>query len=139
MIQVMIMGIYLFILAIDDMLNKSVRVGLLIAGLIPVAISFIPGGSEIQIWQRAAGLIPGLLLIVAAGLTREKIGYGDGIILLITGIAIGIGALCKLLMISFFLLPVYSIAMLARGRLNKKSRIPFLPFVFAGYVLISVA
>ena len=139
MILEIIMGLYLLILAIDDMLNKSIGYCLLAAGAVPIAVSFIPGMTETAMWQRAAGLMLGLLLIVIAKLTKEKIGYGDGIVLSEAGVILGIGGVCKILTVSLFLLLFHSMAMLARGRLNRKSRVPFMPFLFAGYLLIAAA
>ena len=118
------------------MLHKSVRAGLLATGILPVVLSFIPDLNEVGILQRTAGVMPGVLVIVAAVLTKEKIGYGDGIVISIAGAVMGIAGICKVLMLSFLILPAYSVAMLARGRLNKRSRIPFLPFLFAGYLLL---
>ena len=139
MILKTILGVYLFVLAADDMLHKSVRAGLLATGILPVVLSFIPDLNEVGILQRTAGVMPGVLVIVAAVLTKEKIGYGDGIVISIAGAVMGIAGICKVLMLSFLILPAYSVAMLARGRLNKRSRIPFLPFLFAGYLLLFAA
>ncbi len=139
MIFEIIMGLYLLILAIIDMLNKSIPVYLLLAGAIPVGFSLLPGNSETDLVQRAAGLALGLVILIAAKATKEKIGYGDGMVLVILGITLGIAQVCELLALSLFLLITYSLAMIARGRFGKNSRIAFLPFLFAGYILIMVA
>ena len=135
----MIMGGYLFVLAVCDMFTKSVYIWLLAIGGIPAAISFVFEADGITLPQRAAGLGLGLVILIAAKLSKEKIGYGDGAVLCVIGISLGIYTAFFLTAVSLFLLLAYSIAMLARGRLGRKSRVPFIPFVFAGYVLMQFA
>lgn len=129
-----IMGIYLLVLAADDMFKKSVPVALLAAGAVPVVMSFFCGPPPAKA-DRLLGLAVGLILLLAAKLSKEMIGYGDAAVLCITGTATGLGMTAVITAVSLFLLLAYSVTMLAKGRLNKKSRIPFLPFIFAGYVL----
>ncbi|MBP5653036.1 MAG: prepilin peptidase [Lachnospiraceae bacterium] len=129
-----IMGIYLLVLAADDMFKKSVPVALLAAGAVPVVMSFFCGPRPSPT-DRLLGLAVGLILLLAAKLSKEMIGYGDAAVLCITGTATGLGMTAVITAVSLFLLLAYSVTMLAKGRLNKKSRIPFLPFIFAGYVL----
>ena len=128
------MGLYLLILAIVDMFTKSIRLSLLLAGVIPVGFSFLPGVNAPDLWQRAAGLATGFVILLAAKLTKEMIGYGDGIVLAILGVALGISQTCELLTLALFLLITYSLAMIARGRFGKNSRIPFLPFLFEAVI-----
>ena len=129
-----IMGIYLLVLAADDMFKKSVPLALLAAGVIPTVLSFFCGPRPTPA-DRLLGLSGGLILLLAAKLSKEMIGYGDAAVFCITGTAAGLGMTAVMTAVSLFLLLVYSVTMLAKGRLNKKSRVPFLPFLFAGYVL----
>ena len=129
-----IMGIYLLVLAADDMFKKSVPVALLAAGAVPAVMSFFCGPRP-SLTDRLLGLAVGLILLLAAKLSKEMIGYGDAAVFCITGTATGLGMTVVITTVSLFLLLAYSVTMLAKGRLNKKSRIPFLPFIFAGYVL----
>ena len=131
----LIMGIYLLVLAAEDMFKKSIPLFLLIAGVIPCALSFALGPRP-SAADRILGLSLGLVLLLAAKLSREKIGYGDAAVFCITGIAMGLRKGAVMTSLALFLLPVYAIVMLAKGRLNRKSRLPFLPFMFAGYVLM---
>ncbi len=129
-----IMGIYLLILAVEDMFKKSVPLLLVAAGVVPVAASFFDGQGT-TLTERGLGLAAGLVLIVAAKLSKERIGYGDATVISFVGLALGLRLLAAVIAVSLFLLLVYSFTMLAKGRLNKKSQVAFLPFLFAAYIL----
>ena len=145
MIVPVIMGAYLFILSVSDMIKKAIRPALLCLGIIPLAVSLVPEGAVSGLWmpplaqpemlERAAGLAVGLVILLIGRITREKIGYGDGAVICAAGPALGFFEVCTMLGIAMFLLLFYSLVMLARGRLKKNSRVPFLPFLFAGFVL----
>ena len=130
-----VMGIYLLALAAEDMFKKSIPFLLLAAGAIPAAVSFFDGQSP-SLTDRGLGLAVGLVLLVIAKLSKEMIGYGDAAVFCIAGITLGLRMTAIMTALSLFLLLVYAVTMLARGRLHRKSRVPFLPFVFAGYVLM---
>lgn len=130
-----VMGIYLLVLAAEDMFKKSIPLLLLAAGAIPAAVSFF-NGQRPSVSDRGLGLAVGLVLLLIAKLGKEMIGYGDAAVFCISGLALGLRMTAVMAALSLFLLLVYAVAMLARGRLHRKSRVPFLPFVFAGYVLM---
>ena len=78
------------------------------------------------------GLIPGLFLLFIAKVTKEAIGYGDGLILLIIGISLGFWESLGVLFTG--LLGVFLTSVLfffCCGR-KKGFRIPFIPFLFTG-------
>lgn len=58
----------------------------------------------------------------------------DAVILLILGISMGLGNSISVLMIALFIVCGYSGIMLLLKKVNKKSQVPFLPFLFIGYI-----
>ena len=129
-----IMGIYLLIRAAEDMFKKSVPILLVAVGAVPVAASFFDGqGATLP--DRGLGLAAGLVLILVAKLSKESIGIGDAAVIAVLGLALGLRLTAVVTAISLFLLMAYSFTMLAKGRLNRKSRVAFLPFLFAAFVL----
>ncbi len=130
-----VMGIYLLALAAEDMFKKSVPLFLLAAGAIPAAVSFFTGQRP-SLADRGLGLAAGLVLLLVAKLSKEMIGFGDSAVLSIAGITLGLRMTAVMTALSLFLLLIYAVEMLASGRLHRKSKVPFLPFVFAGYVLM---
>ncbi len=80
----------------------------------------------------------GLLLLLFGRCSREKIGYGDGLFFLLSGLGMGIKANAALLIISFFMAGVFSLAVFVHGIFRHKRirdlSFPFLPFVLAGFI-----
>ena len=88
-------GIYLCWLSFQDMREKAVSVWKLLAGAGVIIICRI--GSQKGL-PSIADLLPGLLGVAVAAISREQIGYADGIVLLLMGMGILMGnreSLCK--------------------------------------------
>lgn len=81
-------------------------------------------------------LLPGLMLWAFSWLTEEKIGRGDGDMVMLLGLLLGwqqcMAVLCK----ACFLLALYAGVGLASGRMAKNSRLPFAPFLLAATVFL---
>ncbi|MBO4783032.1 MAG: prepilin peptidase [Lachnospiraceae bacterium] len=128
-------GVYLAYLSVEDIRKKSLPVPGIAAGLLFVPFFVITeGASNITLLDNLKGMIPGELLIFISFLSRGQIGIGDGAVVLITGVAIGIGNIVIVLTGALLLISVFSMLMLLLGKLNRKSTLPFVPFVFAGYL-----
>ena len=129
--------IYLGILAVLDIRSRKLPVWLLGAGGIGVMIyrcvrREIPW--ELCVFGAAVG---GVFLIISKA-TRECFGYGDSLLILIIGVGVGFWNLVSLLMISFFLSAVVSVGALVLGKFQRKTTIPFVPFLGIGYFLIRI-
>lgn len=77
-------------------------------------------------------LLPGVIMIVIGLITRQKIGIGDGVIVAGIGIGIGMDRCLAMLMFALFAVALVAGAMIACGRVNKHTRIPFVPFILGG-------
>lgn len=82
------------------------------------------------------GMLPGIFLLATAFATK-KAGYGDGIVMLFLGILSG-GRSLLIFGISLSLAAVVSLVLLVLRKAGKNTRIPFLPFLTAAW-LITVA
>ena len=89
-------------------------------------------------WELLLGLLPGCLSIVLAFITREQIGYGDGLLLLMLGGCVGgesaLGIWIGGLVASF----IVSVVLLTIRKAGRNTRIPFVPFLFLGYMLVGI-
>ncbi len=83
-----------------------------------------------------AGMIPGVLLLLIGRISHEQIGYGDGLFCLCLGSCMGISRMTGLLMWALLLSAAGGIFMLLAGKADRKTEMPFLPFLFAAYWLI---
>lgn len=83
----------------------------------------------------AVSVMPGIVLLAAGKVTRQAIGYGDGILLLICGLYLG-GRMALVIFVTglFFLFPV-SLILLLSGKVKKEDELPFAPFLLLAYLV----
>ena len=89
-------------------------------------------GGSLQLEDIVISLLPGALFLLISLLTREGVGYGDGLVLIAAGPALGgtvavFGAIAAL-----FANGIFSGILLAIRKAGKKTKIPFVPFLAAG-------
>lgn len=89
-----------------------------------------------RILERLGGAAFGVIMLLFCYFSKEAMGYADGIVICVCGIAFG---LWKTLMMCFFgalYAGLFSAVLLVSHRAGRKSRIPFLPFLLLGYVTV---
>lgn len=107
------------------------------AGSLAVCIgSWLIGGG--QWWEILPGLFPGTLFLVLAFLTKEQIGYGDGLVLLILGGYLDSKTVFGIWMSGLFGAFLVGVILLVCQKAGTKSRLPFIPCLFAGYLLMGI-
>ena len=77
-------------------------------------------------------LLPGALLLLLSFISREGIGYGDGLIILAAGPALGFYDLLTALMTAIILSGLFSGILLIFKKAKRKTRIAFAPFLAVG-------
>lgn len=126
--------IYLSVCTVFDIRKKEIPLILLGVGMaaaVGVTIWRIGNGTVFAaqiIWS----LLPGLFFLLVSWCTKEKVGYGDGILLLITGLMVGFYLCFTDLCISLFLSSFFGVLLLFFHKAQKNSRIPFVPFLTMG-------
>lgn len=83
----------------------------------------------------AAGIVPGLIFLLLSHLTKEAIGYGDGIFMVTAGIQLGGEKLLGILLVALLISAVFSLILLVFRRAGRKTAIPFIPFLAAGFFI----
>ncbi len=130
--------LYLLLLSILDMRFRKMPVWLLITGGM--------AASGYQIWKGIGGDVPSIALIIAGAtvgilflgvskITKEALGYGDGIVIFIMGIYLGFWNLATVLMIAFFAASILSLFLLISKKSGRKMTMPFVPFLCIGYAM----
>lgn len=136
-IKIVVLGVFLLIEGIRDLQKHKVSmITVMIAGILGVIFQFViiqENGLKI-----IGGILIGIVLLLLAKMTREKIGYGDGWIFVVTGIYLGFHSNMYLLLLSLFLASLVSICLLVFKKVNKKTELPFVPFILPGYLLLLV-
>ena len=121
-------------LSVQDIKRKEISAKLLIIGMIISVIGALIGVliENMSLYDIALSLLPGALLLLLSFVTRQQIGYGDGLVALILGPALGIEILIIGLLIAFFGSGVFSMILVFVKKAKRKSRIPFVPFITLG-------
>lgn len=88
------------------------------------------------LWSMGSGAAVGVFLLLIALLTRESIGYGDGVIILTAGILLGGRQTVMLLFFSLLFCGICAGGMLLFGRGGRKKRMAFVPFMMPAFVLV---
>lgn len=131
-------SVWLALMSAADIRSCRIPVWMLGAGGIGTAVVLLSrfAGNG---WDSAGvlwGMIPGIIL-VAAALATGKVGYGDGIVLLLLGLLLGGGNGMLLFGISLLLISVCSLVLLILKKAGKGSRIPYLPFLTLSWIFIT--
>lgn len=90
------------------------------------------------LWQQwITACLPGVLWIILAFATREQMGYGDGVVLLVVGCLTDAGTTMLLLMMGLGIGCLWGSHLLISKRGNRQTEIPFIPMLFYAYILIT--
>lgn len=123
--------IFLILCAIQDIKEKQLSVKMLVLfGGLFFTWSFLFDTMPYE--QRICGLLPGVAALFLAFLTKEQIGYGDAVCLLILGAVMTGGVILRAALAGLFLASACSIALLIGKKANRRTTLPFLPFLTAG-------
>ena len=96
-------------------------------------------GGEADIAGIIFSLLPGAFLLVLSFITKEGIGYGDGLMVLLMGPALGAEGLILGMLIAFFASSFFSAILLIIKKVKKNYRIPFIPFMTIGMGVMILA
>lgn len=133
----LIISIFMVICTIMDIRKKEIpAVAIVLSGLL--ALCYMIFGSEKQWMDILYSLIPGMFLLMLSYCTRESIGYGDGLVVLVMGICMGIGICMAAVMAGLIISAVCAVALLVFGKVGGKSRLPFVPFLSAGLGVVYI-
>ena len=87
---------------------------------------------ETDFFLMMLSLIPGIGFFLLSFLTREKVGYGDGWVLLMIGLFSGFSRCFMILLIGLLLESMVAIILLALKKIQRDREIPFSPFLLLG-------
>lgn len=125
--------------SVFDIRKKRIPIQVLIAGgiwaVICLTISAVRNGAEV-LTGALPGLIPGAGLLALGFLTQQKVGYGDGILLMIMGLMEGGKMVILTFCIGLFLQSILAVLLVLVKKADKQTQIPFVPFLLTARVII---
>ena len=125
-------GLLLGGLAVVDFKQKKIPVLPVAAMGVLLLLFRLWNGVELR--ELATSLLPGAGLLLFARLSREAVGTGDGLVLLALGMGYGAEEILVMLFVALCLAAGLSVVLLVSKRAGRKSEIPFLPFLFFGWM-----
>ena len=133
-IRIVICLLLLLAEGIWDKRTKRIRIiPLAVALPVGIILSFLQG-KEDGIYS-LFGMIPGLLFLGIAVATKEKVGYGDGLVILVTGALLGLKINLVMVLIGLFLAALTAVWLLIRKRAGGKTKMAFVPFLLPALTL----
>lgn len=105
--------------------------GLVIFGLVIVGIGIING----TLFQQLGflQLIPGAVFLLISLLGKQSVGYGDGMVILLLGILLGISRCVAVIFMGLIFCSIVSIFILLLKKGNRRTKLPFMPFLLAAW------
>lgn len=133
LIKIIEIFVLLIYLSYEDIRFLKISTYLLLAGFV-TAIIFLIWGRELSVGEYLAGGCLGVLFFLC-GTVSENIGAGDGALIMLLGLLLGIQQLISILFVSLFLCSGAAAALYAAGKAKRGSRLPFVPFLFGGFCI----
>jgi len=133
-IRILLCLIFLLAESVTDRKKKKILI-------LPVGIFFALGiilsimqGREDFLYAVAGGAMGGVILLFSY-LSKEQIGYGDGLILIATGVLLGIRMNLFMFLFGLFFAALKGIWLLMTKKAGRKTKMAFVPFLLPGLVL----
>lgn len=121
-------------LSVYDLKTKKVPVSVVVlAGIGGIVYRLY---METKVVVLLAGLVPGVVLLLLAFLTKESIGIGDGMVLCVIGLLCGWKETVAILGMALVFAAIIAVILLVSKRVGRKTLLPFLPCLCAGYLLV---
>lgn len=141
-VQNVLCGGFLLAGSIFDLFERKIPLWLpALCGILASGICLAGGASSgcpgraLLVQKILLPLLPGTVMIMLALLPGRGVGIGDGISTAAAALCTGFMFILLTLTLAFVLAAGCSLALLIRHRVNARSKIPFLPFLFTAYVI----
>ncbi|MDE6748759.1 MAG: prepilin peptidase [Lachnospiraceae bacterium] len=126
--------VLLCICSIFDIRKKELPLLILITGFLTalgIEMWHICKGLE-TVSGIAESLLPGMFFLLLGFCTREKVGYGDGLMLIILGLFLGFFRCFLILCVGLIFSSVFALILLIFRKAGRNSRLPLIPFLTIG-------
>ena len=125
----------LVIMSVEDIRKKGIK-RLWLIGLGIVGLIFTIADAEVLCVSFLLRFVPGVVFVLLAWATREQIGMGDALLILVMGWYLNAIELVDVCLLAFFIAGLVALVLLVVIKKSKKFELPMVPFIFAGYVVM---
>lgn len=135
MMEHIILWMFLAINTITDIKNRTIYTAIsFLFGAVGMAFFFC--GEKKDMFSLAGGILVGMYVLLFSVITKGAVGFGDGLVVLALGIWMGGEKILFVLMGAFFLVVLTGMIGIAAKKLNRKSELPFVPFLTVSYIVL---
>lgn len=129
----LLLFLLLAVCALSDGLRKQIPLAVVWLGML-MAVCFQAVGytEETSIAAAAFSLIPGMGFFLLSFLTGEKVGYGDGWVLLMIGLFVGFYRCFLIMILGLVVESAVAVVLLVAKKIRRDKEIPFSPFLLLG-------
>lgn len=133
MICYVLLFIFLLISTYLDVKIKKINIYLCILwGVLGTVINLMLVNKGIRFYL--FGLAIGILILIFSFCTKEAIGKGDAAVFIVIGTYAGLTRTFVIFIISLILVLLIGSSLLLLKKVNKKTRLPFLPFILLAFI-----
>ncbi|MBO5550730.1 MAG: prepilin peptidase [Lachnospiraceae bacterium] len=118
----------------SDIKKRSIPAAMFLVFGMLGALDFMISGRTAPV-NELLGIILGVVFIGISLISDNKLGMGDALAILVTGIFLGGAEASCTVLYAMLITAVFSIIILASGRGSRTTAMPFMPFLLAGYML----
>ena len=123
------------IMSVEDIRKKGIK-RLWLIGLGIVGLIFTIADAEVLCVSFLLRFVPEVVFVLLAWATREQIGMGDALLILVMGWYLNAIELVDVCLLAFFIAGLVALVLLVVIKKSKKFELPMVPFIFAGYVVM---
>lgn len=128
-----ILFIFLGVCALWDGMKKEVPLAVVWIGIVTAVMLHGTGLMDKTIWLTlAVSFLPGVMFWIISFVTREKVGYGDGWVLIMIGLFVGFVKCFLILIIGLAAESFILLILLIFRKVHKDGEVPFVPFLLLG-------
>lgn len=128
-----VIACFLGVLAVVDCKKKQISNIALLIGVVIVSVNYVIF-QPITIINLIGGILVGLVLLGISYITRQKIGAGDGLLIVLLGANLGFEGIIFVLLYALTLSAMWSAILLIIKKVNRHYTIAFVPFIFISYI-----
>ena len=131
--------IFIMICTITDIRKREIPLTMIILfSCLSLVIAKIRG-EEGGWFSFLYSMAPGVFFLLLSFCTRQSIGYGDVLVILVLGLYVGYRKCIMIVAIGLVASSVYALVLLVCRKVKGKSRIAFVPFLAIGWGVVYVA
>lgn len=125
--------VYLTLLSVLDLKYKKVPISISIIATITGAILVVV--SKTSLMETVIALAPGVIVLLFAIITKQAIGYGDGLAILVMGFFVTCQGILISIFVAITISGIVALVMLLVFHKGKNTELAFIPFLLIGFII----